>query len=94
MRRLAVVVFWLAASAASAQTVWYVDADAAPGGNGTSWAQAFRDLQQGLSAAQSGHEVWVAEGVYKPTAGTDRSIAFVLRPGVRVFGGFAGTETQ
>ena len=46
-----------------------------------------------LTAASSGQQIWVAAGTYKPTAGTDRTISFALKPGVGVYGGFAGTET-
>ena len=46
-----------------------------------------------LAAAAAGQQIWVAAGTYKPTAGTDRAISFALKPGVGVYGGFAGTET-
>ncbi|MHC4621858.1 MAG: PKD domain-containing protein, partial [Planctomycetota bacterium] len=41
--------------------VWFVDKDANGANNGTSWADAFTDLQGGLADANSGEEIWVAE---------------------------------
>jgi hypothetical protein len=70
----------------------YVDLDATGGAdNGSSWTDAFLDLQDGIDLAVSGIEVWVAEGTYTP--GTSRSDSFTPKIGVRVFGGFAGGET-
>src|SRR4051794_18860123 len=67
-----------------------------PGGAGThsgmSWANA-QNLQAALSAARPGARLWVKAGTYTPTSGTDRGISFVLKTGVAVYGGFAGTET-
>jgi streptogramin lyase len=75
--------------------VVYVDSRATGGGNnGTSWANAFLDLQSGLAAATAGKELWVAQGTYTPTAGTDRAATFLLRSAVGVDGGFDGTETS
>ena len=56
-------------SGAHAQTVLYVDDDAPPGGDGTSWFSPFKYLQDGLAAASSDpsvSEIRVACGVYKP----------------------------
>ncbi|MBI1225410.1 MAG: DUF5123 domain-containing protein [Bacteroidetes bacterium] len=66
------------------------------GGNddGTSWANAYLDLQDALAASQYGDEIWVAQGTYYPTAGTDRNISFELKDGVKLYGGFVGNETQ
>ncbi len=77
-----------------------------PGGAGTapytSWATASNDLQAVINASSSGDDIWVAAGTYVPNrradaTGTitsnDRDNAFVLKSGVRIFGGFSGTET-
>jgi len=69
----------------------YVDINSpGPTRDGTSWEQAFVDLQDGLAAAVSGDRILVADGVYKPTSGTDRTISFVLKNGVGLCGGYAG----
>ena len=85
----------LLSATAGAQTTWYVDA-ARPdnSGAGTSWATAEKELQVAIDEAVSGDSVWVKAGTYKPTTGTDRNASFVLKEGVAVYGGFAGTETQ
>lgn len=72
----------------------YVDAYATGAGNGTSWQNAFTDLQSALFAAQPGDCVWVALGVYKPTDGYNREISFRLKSGVHLYGGFSGVETE
>ena len=72
-------------------TIWYVNTAAAPDGNGASWDCAFQDLQLALAAAGSGHQIWVAEGTYKPTSGIDRNISFNMKNGVEILGGFPNT---
>jgi len=72
----------------------YVDANVVGGANdGTGWDNAFADLQQALALAESGDEIWVADGTYYATANTDRTVSFQLKSGVAVFGGFEGTES-
>ena len=45
--------------------------------------------------ADSGDQIWVAEGTYRPSADTsDVMASFQLGDGVEVYGGFAGTETS
>jgi hypothetical protein len=79
-------------------TVIFVDAGAGGDSNGTSWDDAYTDLQAGLAAATAGVEIWVAEGIYTPSAkhgGTDeRNRSFELVNGVALYGGFAGAETS
>ncbi len=75
-------------------TVIYVDVDApGPTHNGASWATAYLDLQVALAAAGSGSEIWVAEGIYRPSSTGVVSDTFTLKNGVAIYGGFAGTET-
>ena len=75
----------------------YVDADATGGANdGTSWGNAYTDLQDALTEAEAGDEIWVAEGNYRPTRefmeGDPRSAAFQMMNGLAIYGGFSGTE--
>lgn len=76
-----------------AQTTRYVSATATGNNDGTSWEHAFTDLQSALALSTAGDQVWVAQGTYKPTAGTDRSVSFEPVSGVQLYGGFSGTET-
>ena len=70
-----------------------VKASSPPPGDGASWNTAYPDLQSALRDA-SCTEVWVAAGLYKPTADpADRDTSFVLDRELAVYGGFAGNET-
>jgi hypothetical protein len=67
--------------------------------SGMNWNQAFRNLQQALSVAGNGDEIWVAKAVYYPDNGgpyplDSRSAVFTLKNGLKVYGGFAGTESS
>ncbi|MEM9998953.1 MAG: hypothetical protein AAF809_14720, partial [Bacteroidota bacterium] len=99
-----VAVAWLPSSHAQAPAgasdgttsrTLFVDADAAGAETGSSWADAFTDLQATLSLARSAPDevdsIWVAAGTYLP-APTNRSASFELRDGLVLVGGFAGTE--
>jgi hypothetical protein len=74
----------------------FVDADATGNDTGTSWEDAFNDLQVALEAAASGDQIWVAEGTYTPSQelspGDPRSATFQMMNEVAIYGGFAGTE--
>lgn len=63
-------------------------------GNGSSWNQAFGDLQQALQIAKPGTEIWVAAGIYNPTNLNNRNTSFVINSGISLLGGFIGKETN
>ena len=71
----------------------YVDASASSGGDGATWLTAFQYLQDALEIVETGDEVWIAEGIYKPDHGSmaipgDRVATFQLVNGVALYGGF------
>ena len=66
---------------ASAQSdIIYVDKDSSVGGDGSSWAQAFSELEDALVAATSGDELWIAEGTYFPDLSPPRNPSGVCPP--------------
>ena len=67
---------------------------AAPIQNGSSWATAYGNLQTALASAPTGSEIWVAQGTYKPTNTSIKTISFNIPSGVMVYGGFVGTEVS
>ena len=84
----------LCGTAFGAQTI-YVDAGAPSGGDGSSWAGAFRFLQNALWTADPCDRIWIAEGLYQPDrsaadpCGTGwREATFQLVDGVEIYGGF------
>jgi predicted outer membrane repeat protein len=68
-------------------TVVYVDASAAGLNNGSSWANAFTNLQSALTTAVSGETIEVAKGTYTP--GNSPTSTFQLVNGVSLIGGYA-----
>ncbi|MHC4743432.1 MAG: right-handed parallel beta-helix repeat-containing protein, partial [Planctomycetota bacterium] len=78
-------------------TVIHVDKNATGAGDGTSWADAFTDIQTAVEAAElvilSGYycEIHVAQGVYTPAPPDgDRTASFALTEDISILGGYAG----
>ncbi len=94
IRILLFAVLALLLPSAAESAVLYVKADAAGANNGSSWTDAFKDLQDALTAANTGDQIRAASGTYTPTATLERSISFALKGGVSLYGGFAGGETS
>lgn len=95
MRTIYTILALLLVNALFSQTTLFVNQNASGGQqDGSNWLNAFPDLQQALAVATDGDTIWVATGIYFPTAGADRSISFVLKQGVTLLGGFLGTETE
>lgn len=75
--------------------VLLVNDDASGANTGSTWDDAFPDLQDALRAASPGNQIWVAAGTYFPTNSTGSTTAhFRLRPSVELYGGFVGTESS
>ena len=83
------------------QDILYVDIDAKGNNDGTSWPDAYSELQLAINAANlfTGTDVWVAEGTYNPTRATNglpnpanpREHTFFFDADFTIYGGFAGT---
>lgn len=72
----------------------YVDETATGNNDGSSWVNAFTDLQDALAIGANGI-IHVAEGTYKPTTTTIRGISFDIPDGAMVLGGYpAGGGTR
>jgi parallel beta-helix repeat protein len=76
-------------------TIYVDDNPIGTGNDGTSWANAFRSLQDAQIAASRGYEIWVAQGTYKPDFGNgvtqgDSMATFSLKNGVTIKGGYPG----
>jgi predicted outer membrane repeat protein len=96
LQTLSIVIPVLASLSLSAQIVYV-----APNGtgNGTSWANATGNLKTALDNAVAGTQIWVKKGTYRPTTCTNctfdqRNLRFQVKNGVKLYGGFAGTETS
>jgi len=76
---------------ASAQTIIYVNDDATGNNDGSSWTDAYTDLNDALIAASNGEEIWIAEGFYTRTSSNE---SFYVEDDELLYGGFAGTETD
>ncbi len=65
--------------------------------SGSSWANAYGEAEfiNRLKdpGTVAGDEFWIAAGTYRPDLTADRTKSFILKSGVKLYGGFAGTET-
>ena len=88
-----ILLLFLIPCLASAQTRYFVKPSAQGTGTGLNWADAFNDLQTAIGVSLANDEIWVAAGTYLPTTSTDRLISFQPKSGIRLYGGFSGSES-
>lgn len=80
---------------------FYVNVNAPINGNGSSWREAFNNLDSALQAASNpcqADEIWVAQGTYKPAiiytdgfvSDSPNLVTFLLPPNTSIYGGFSG----
>ena len=103
IRAIAICTFTLAftaiASAQSNRLYVNVNASNCASADGSSWSNAFCDLNEALTEAADPQsdvdQIWVAQGTYHPADPQEPDAidqSFVLPHDVRVLGGFDGTE--
>jgi hypothetical protein len=86
----------------SAQNIIYVNLESWGINDGSSWENAYSDLTEAIEASQPGDQIWVAMGVYYPTAQPNYPVGapdqefnhFTMKNGVSIYGGFEGDETD
>jgi Right handed beta helix region len=80
----------------SGEPIIFVDDDASGNDDGSNWNDAYVSLQDAITNASSGVQIWIAAGAYYPeleVGGTgDRYKSFQMKNDVEICGGFAMTE--
>lgn len=89
----AISVLFAAVLQTNAAVVCY-DSHATGANDGTSWADAFTDLQAAVTAAGDGGEVHVRQGVHYPVAEADRLTKTVSIGDVKIIGGYTGVGDE
>lgn len=85
-RALALSLFVISLALPSRASVVFVNKNATGAvHDGATWGTSFLTVQAGINATVSGDEVWVAAASYRE--------AITLKPGVKLYGGFAGAES-
>jgi len=93
---ISIILALLISNTAFSQII-YVDSSATGVNNGSSWKDAYTNLQTAIDSATNGGyasyggQIWVAKGTYFPVAGL---YGFEISQDVSIYGGFAGTETK
>ena len=67
----------------------YVDQSATGSGNGSSWANAYTSVDDAISNASNGSEIWIAKGKYIQTSTLE-----ITDKGFKIYGSFAGSESS
>jgi hypothetical protein len=84
--------FMLFLSVLHGQTIHRVNAIAQGANNGTSWTDAFNELQDALSLANEGDQIWISTGIYKPLTMDTLTAVFKITKALNLYGGFTGSE--
>ena len=72
----------------------YVKQDASGANDGTSWINAFTNLQSALNVVHEGDDIWIAAGTYVPDGASPETKHFIVSVPSQLYGGFIGTETS
>lgn len=97
MKKVLLILIISATFQADAQSILYVDSSITSSGTGTSWAGAYKTLNEALNIANAGsitsqYEIRIAKGTYYPTriqsATRIDSTFLIKRGGIRILGGY------
>lgn len=100
-KQLHLTLFSLLLGVSANAGIVYVNSQATGSNNGSNWTNAYTEIQPAIASANSGDEIWVASGVYYPTADiigntspTDpRTKVILIDKEITLYGGFSGSET-
>tara|TARA_R110001606_G_scaffold163657_1_gene307931 strand:+ start:4002 stop:6500 length:2499 start_codon:yes stop_codon:yes gene_type:complete len=71
----------------------YVDKNATGLNNGSSWNNAFTEIQPAIDISTPGlSKIWVSKGTY--TTGSSRTDTYLITDLIKMYGGFDGSETD
>ena len=94
MRTFLLLLFTCFSLLSQGQTI-YVNQTATGSNDGSSWTNAYTNLQTALSSITTTNRVvWIAAGTYKPANIGDGATFLIDDNSTTLYGGFNGTETQ
>ncbi len=86
---ICVMIFFVA----QLQAQIFIKQDASGSNDGSSWENAYTNLQLAIDNATANDQLWLAVGVYKPSANIlPDSNWFIIDKALDIYGGFIGTE--
>jgi hypothetical protein len=72
----------------------FVNSSATGNNDGSNWADAYVTLQDAITNAVAGDQIWVKSGTYKPSTSARNSYYVIDKEDLKIYGGFDGTEVQ
>jgi len=83
-------------SAGAEAKTYYVTQNGGGDKGGGDWNNALDEggLRNKLKESENGDVFWVARGIYRPSGEKDLNASFVLKEGVKLYGGFKGDEAS
>ena len=91
MKKITILLFLCLSTSIFAQNkIIYVDKTAMGANDGSSWQNAFIDLQKAIFSAGNKDSIFISQGEYLPTTTKIRSKSFNLANSITILGGFKG----
>ncbi|WP_299298942.1 right-handed parallel beta-helix repeat-containing protein [uncultured Fretibacterium sp.] len=83
-------------SASAEARTYHVTQNGGGDKGGGDWSNALDEggFRNKLKESEADDVFWVARGIYRPSGEKDRNASFILKEGVKLYGGFKGDETS